>query len=164
METLPSCAPHHEVPALECRSCCDLNALHLVLYKVGSTGFGDTVQIYKTSFGSRFTLPAALQHTSTGRDPVMLCRERKRGLELSVKRTPQQEAEENVILEQAAQIQAARKAEQAQAQRKAPLAPAPQAGVYIEHKQNTHWPFSDVQQVVGLLLTLLECRCLHVLP
>ena len=51
----------------------------------------------------------------------MLIRERKRGLEMMVNRTPQQEAEENAILEQAAQIQAARKAEQAQlqAQRKA---------------------------------------------
>ena len=52
-------------------------------------------------------------------------RERKRGLELSVSRTPQQEAEENAILEQAATIQAARKAEQAQllAQRKAAAPP-----------------------------------------
>ena len=52
-------------------------------------------------------------------------RERKRGLELSVGRTPQQEAEENAILEQAATIQAARKAEQAQllAQRKAAAPP-----------------------------------------
>ena len=57
-------------------------------------------------------------------------RERKRGLELTVKRTPQQEAEENVILEKAAQIQAARKAEQIQALRKAPPAPTPpQAGM-----------------------------------
>ncbi|DBA74706.1 hypothetical protein WJX79_003116 [Trebouxia sp. C0005] len=54
-------------------------------------------------------------------------RERKRGLEMSVNRTPQQEAEENTILEQAAQIQAARKAEQAQlqAQRKAAAPPPP---------------------------------------
>ena len=54
-------------------------------------------------------------------------RERKRGLELSVSRTPQQEAEENAILEQAATIQAARKAEQAQlqAQRKAAAPPPP---------------------------------------
>ncbi|KAL3131021.1 hypothetical protein ABBQ38_000343 [Trebouxia sp. C0009 RCD-2024] len=52
-------------------------------------------------------------------------RERKRGLELAVSRTPQQEAEENAILEQAAIIQAARKAEQAQlqAQRKAAAPP-----------------------------------------
>ena len=49
-------------------------------------------------------------------------RERKRGLELSVSRTPQQEAEENAILEQAATIQAARKAE-LQAQRKAAAPP-----------------------------------------
>ena len=46
---------------------------------------------------------------------------------MSVNRTPQQEAEENTILEQAAQIQAARKAEQAQlqAQRKAATPPPP---------------------------------------
>lgn len=46
---------------------------------------------------------------------------------MSVNRTPQQEAEENTILEQAAQIQAARKAEQAQlqAQRKAAAPPPP---------------------------------------
>ncbi len=45
---------------------------------------------------------------------------------MSVSRTPQQEAEENAILEQAAQVQATRKAEQAalQAQRK-PAAPPP---------------------------------------
>jgi len=50
---------------------------------------------------------------------------------MSVNRTPQQEAEENTVLEQAAQIQAARKAEQAQlqaqlqAQRKAAAPPPP---------------------------------------
>jgi len=46
---------------------------------------------------------------------------------MSVNRTPQQEAEENTVIEQAAQIQAARKAEQAQlqAQRKAAAPPPP---------------------------------------
>ena len=65
-----------------------------------------------------------LRTTSHG---CLSVRERKRGLEMSVSRTPQQEAEENVILEQAAQIQTARKAEQAQiqAQRKAAAPPPP---------------------------------------
>lgn len=46
---------------------------------------------------------------------------------MSVNLTSQQEAEENTVLEQAAQIQAARKAEQAQlqAQRKAAAPPPP---------------------------------------
>lgn len=47
---------------------------------------------------------------------------------MSVSRTPQQEAEENVILEQAAQIQAARKAEQAQLQSQRKAAAPPQPG------------------------------------
>lgn len=65
---------------------------------------------------------------------VMYCacfgcnRERKRGLEMSVSRTPQQEAEENAILEQAATIQAARKAEQAQIQAQRKAAAPPPAG------------------------------------
>lgn len=56
-------------------------------------------------------------------------RERKRGLELAVSRTPQQEAEENAILEQAAIIQAARKAEQAQLQAQRKAAAPPPAGL-----------------------------------
>ena len=47
---------------------------------------------------------------------------------MSVNRTPQQEAEENTILEQAAQIQAARKAEQAQLQSQRKAAAPPQPG------------------------------------
>lgn len=70
--------------------------------------------------------PEGLELRTTSHDCLSV-RERKRGLEMSVSRTPQQEAEENVILEQAAQIQTARKAEQAQiqAQRKAAAPPPP---------------------------------------
>lgn len=59
-------------------------------------------------------------------------RERKRGLELSVSRTPQQEAEETAILEQAATIQAARKAEQAQLQAQRKAAAPPPAGLSLQ--------------------------------
>ena len=56
---------------------------------------------------------------------------------MMVSRTPQQEAEENAILEQAAQIQAVRKAEQAalQAQRKAAAPVQPGASSVLQNCQ-----------------------------
>ena len=89
-------------------------------------------------------------------------RERKRGLEMMVSRTPQQEAEENAILEQAAQIQAVRKAEQAalQAQRKA-AAPA-QPGASFVWNFNQFLAIQGVANASQVSCDKVKAQCWHI--
>ena len=55
----------------------------------------------------------------------LACRERKHALELLLQRTPQQEAEEDVLLEEARVIEDARRQEDAQRRANAPSGSSP---------------------------------------